>query len=67
MLPKTSTYVKTYDGRFKLMDFVIENDDLLEKYNTIWDKFSADIEREINNEPVYNKTYLKTKIKFHID
>ena len=67
MLPKTSTYVKTYDGQFKLMYFVIENDDLLEKYNTIWDKFSADIEREINNEPVHNKTYLKTKIKLHID
>ena len=67
MLPKTSTYVKSYDGQFKLMYFVIENDDLLEEYNNIWDKFSADIEREINSEPVYNKTYLKTKIKSHID
>ena len=25
------------------MQFLIENDDLLEKYNTIWDKMSADI------------------------
>ena len=47
MLPKTSTYVKIYDGQFKLMYFVIENDDLLEKYNTIWDKFTADIEEKL--------------------
>ena len=27
--------------------FLIENDDLLEKYNTIWDKVSADIKKEL--------------------
>ena len=43
MLPKTNVYVKSYDGQTKLMCFLIENDDLLEKYNTIWDKVSADI------------------------
>ena len=37
MLSKTSLYVKGYDGRTKWMYFVIEDDDLLEKYNTIWD------------------------------
>ena len=35
MLPKTSGYVKGYDGQTKLMYFLVENDDLLEKYNTI--------------------------------
>ena len=45
MVPKTSAYLKSYDGETKLMYFLIENDDLLEKYNTIWDKASADIER----------------------
>ena len=29
MLPKTSTYVKSYDGQIKWMYFLIENDDLL--------------------------------------
>ena len=37
MLPKTSTYVKGYNGQTKLMYFLIEDDDLLGKYNTIWD------------------------------
>ena len=44
-LPKTSAYVKSYDGQIKLMHFLIEKDDLLEKYNTIWDKVSADLFR----------------------
>ena len=34
MLPKTSTYVKRYDGQIKCTYFFIEDDDLLEKYNT---------------------------------
>ena len=58
MLPKTSTYVKRYDGQTKWMYFLIEDDDLLEKYNTIWDKVS---------EPVYNKEFLRTKIKSYCD
>ena len=28
--------------------FLIEGDELLEKYNTIWDKVSADIKKESN-------------------
>ena len=39
----------------------------LEKYNIIWDKVSADIKKEFDSEPVYNKEYLKTKIKYHGD
>ena len=45
------------------MYFLIEDDDLLEKYNTIWDKVSADIKKEFNSEPVYNKEFLKNKNK----
>ena len=45
MLPKISAYVKIYDGLTKWMQFLIEDDDYLEKYNTIWDKFSADIKK----------------------
>ena len=37
-----------------LLYFLIEDDELLEKYNTIWDKLSADIKKEFNNNPVYN-------------
>ena len=38
MVPKTSAYVKRFDRQTKWMYFLIENDDLLKKYNIIWDK-----------------------------
>ena len=47
MLLKTSNYIKSYDGQTKWMYFLIEDDDLLEKYNTIWDKVSADIKKNL--------------------
>ena len=49
------------------MHILIEDDDLLEKYNTIWNKVSADIKKEFDSEPVYNKDSLKTKIRSHGD
>ena len=36
MLPKTSVYVKSYDGHTKWMYFLIGGDDLLEKFNNTW-------------------------------
>ena len=62
MLPKTSSYVKSYDRQTKQMYILIEGGDLLEKNNTIWDKVSTDTKKEFNNEPVYSKEFLKTKI-----
>ena len=49
------------------MYFLIEDDYLLEKYNTILDKVSGDIKKEFHSKPVYNKFFLKTKIKSHGD
>ena len=40
MLPKTSTYVKSYVDETKLMYFPIEDDELLKKCNNIWNKVS---------------------------
>ena len=60
MLPKTSGYVKSYEGQTKWMHFLIEDGHLLEKCNTIWEK-------KIVRKPVHNKTFLKTKIKSHGD
>ena len=43
MLPKTSNYVKSYDRQTKWMYLLIEDDDLLKTFKTIWDIVSADI------------------------
>ena len=52
MLPKTSAYVRSYDRQTKWMYFLIENDDLLEKYSTVWDKVSTDIKNVFDSKPV---------------
>ena len=67
MLPEVKAYVKIYDGLTKWVYFLIENADLLETQNAIWDKVSADIKKETDSGPVYNKTFFKTKIRFHIN
>ena len=54
MVPKSSTYVKSYDGKTKLMYF-------------FWDKVSPNIKKEFDGERVYNINYWKTKIKPHGD
>ena len=65
ILSKTRTFVKSYGRQTNWIYFLIEDGDLLEKYNTIWDKVSADTKKEFNRKPVYNKHFLKTKIKSH--
>ena len=67
MVLTTGAYVKRYDGQTKWIYFLIEEDDLLEKNNTIWDKVSADIKKEFVSELVYNKEFLESKIKSYGD
>ena len=45
------------------MYFLTEDNDLLKKYNTFWDKVSAGIKKEFDSQSVYNNAFLKTKIK----
>ena len=45
------------------MYFLIKNDDVLEKYNTTWDKVSADVEKEFDSEPIYNKFFFENQNK----
>ena len=49
------------------MYFLIEDDELSEEYNTIWNKISSDIRKELDSKPVNNKHFLKTKIKSYGD
>ena len=45
------------------MSFLIKDDELLEKYNGIWEKIKNSIKKEFDSEPLYNEKYLKAKIK----
>ena len=43
--------------------FLIKDDELLKKYNGIWEKVSKSIKKEFYSDTIYNEKYLKTKIK----
>ena len=47
MIPKTSAHIRINDGQTKQIYFLIEDDELLKKYNTIQDKVSADIKKNL--------------------
>ena len=57
MLPKTRTYVKSYDAQTRWMYFLIEDDDSLENYNTILDKVSTDFKKELDSERSVTKQF----------
>ena len=61
-LPKMSAYRRDFDET-KYMSFLIKDDELLEKYNEIWEKVKNSIKEEFDSKPVYNEKYLKAKIK----
>ena len=46
---------------------MIEDDDLLKKYNDIWNNVSNIIKKELACGSIYNKTFLKTKIILYGD
>ena len=44
------------------MCFLIEEDNLFEKHNTVWNKVTFDTKKN-DGKPVYNKPFLKINIK----
>ena len=61
-LPNMSAYRKDFDES-KYISFLIKDDELLEKYNEIWEKIKNSLKKEFDSEPGYNEKYLKAKIK----
>ena len=59
-----SAYRKHFDET-KCLSFLIKDDELLEKYNDIWEKVKNNIKKEFDSEPVYSKKNLKAKIKLY--
>ena len=49
-----STYRKDYDDT-KYISFLIKDDELLKKYNEIWEKVKNSFKKEFDSESVYNE------------
>ena len=59
ILPQMTGYIKYFENGGKNMSFVIKDDDVLDKYNEIWDK----IKGKFHSMPVYDEKYIKAKIR----
>ena len=45
------------------MSFVIKDDDVLDKYNEIWDKIKGKLNIKFHSMPVYDEKYIKAKVR----
>ena len=50
----------------KYISFLIKVDELLEKYNEIWEKVNNSSKKEFDSKPACIKKYLKAKIKINL-
>ena len=57
-----TTYRKDFDET-KFKSFLMKDDELLEKYNEIYEKVKNSLRKEFDSVPVYNKKYLKDKMR----
>ena len=57
-----SAYRREFDET-KYMSFLIKDEELFKKYNKTWEKVKNSLKKDFDSEPVYNKKYLKAKIK----
>ena len=53
ILPQMTGYMKYFENREKNMSFVIKDDDVLDKYNEIWEKIKMILSMKFYSMPVY--------------
>ena len=57
-----SGYIKYFENGGKNMFFVIK-DDVLDKYNEIWDKIKGKLNIKFHSMPIYDQKYIKAKVR----
>ena len=63
ILPQMTGYIKYFENGGKNMSFVIKDDDVLDKYNEIWDKIKETLSIKFHSTPVYEDKYIKVKLR----
>ena len=58
-----SGYVKCFENGGKNMSFVIKDNDVSNKYNKIWNKIKKTLKIKFHGIPVYDKKYIKAKVR----
>ena len=63
ILPQMNCYIKYFENGGKNMSFLIKNDEVWEKHKDIWDVVKNKLGIKFHSEPIYEKTYLKAKVR----
>ena len=63
ILPQINGYIKYFEHGGKNMSFLIKNDEVGEKYEEIWNVIKDKLDIKFYSEPIYEKKYLKAKVK----
>ena len=61
-LPQMSGYIKYFEKGGKNV-FLIKDDNVLDKYNEIWNKIKKTLNIEFHSMPVYDEKYIKAKVR----
>ena len=60
-----NAYVKYFDENIKYMNFSVNDEEILEKYNRVWDKIKNLFKKKFDSEKVYNNKCIKAKINLY--
>ena len=63
ILPQINGYIKYFENGGKIMSFLIKNDEVWDKYEDIWDVIKNKLGIKFHSEPIYERKYLKAKIR----
>ena len=63
ILAQMTGCVKYFENGGKNISFVIKDDDVLDKYNEIWDKIKETLSIKFHSMPVYDEKYIKAKVR----
>ena len=63
ILPQMNGYIKYFENEGKNMSFLIKDDEVLDKYNKIWDVIKNKLGIKFHSKPFYDETYIKAKVR----
>ena len=67
ILPQMSGYIKYFENGGKNMSIKIDDHSVYIRYNQIWNKIKKLLGVKFYSEPIYDASYIKTKVKTFSD